>query len=133
MRNPIVVAILLAAACADQPDLEQQAAPDTTAESVAAASPQAASTITVTVTDTAIQLSRDSMTVADSARISFSIQNRGSTTKEIAIEGGSLGRWATTPVRAGESVLLSVVMPRGQYQVTGAAGGTERAATFTVK
>jgi hypothetical protein len=124
MRNTIVVALLLAAACSDQPQQQGQQSPppDTAGGRPDLARPDVGKTVAIVVTDTAIQSSHDSIQAVGTGQMSFSVSNQGTATAEVAIEGGDLGRWTSTPVGPGKAVLMSMLMGPGTYEVVWKAG-----------
>lgn len=133
MRNPIFIALLVAlGACSDQPQAQQGPPPDTAGGKPDLARPEVGASIGVVVSDTGITSTHDSIQAVGTGQTSFSVSNQGTTTAEVAIEGGDLGRWTSTPVPPGQAVLMSMLMSRGSYEIVWKAGGKTLRKTIRV-
>lgn len=79
--------------------------------------------VQVTVTDSAIQLSSDAVQSADSGSVSFAVQNNSQGTNELTVRGNAQGEWKSGPIAPGSSVLMSLLLTPGSYELVWPAGG----------
>ena len=118
MRNSILIALVIgAAACGDQPQVQQGPPPDTAGGKPDLSHPEVGNTIAVVVTDSAITSSHDSIQAVGTGQASFSVQNKGTASGVVTIEGGELGKWTSTPIPPGQAVLMSMLLGRGTYEI----------------
>ena len=125
MRNSIIIALVLAAACGDKPEAQQGPAPDTAGGRPDLSTPQVGAQVAVMITDTEITTNPDSIQMVGTGQTTFSMQNKGTSSGEVAIEGGPLGRWSSTPIPPGQAILMSQLMGRGEYEIVWPGGGKE--------
>lgn len=119
MRQAIVIVLLLsAAACGDKgQQTEAGPPPDTAGGKPDLSHPDVGARVLVTMSDSAIKLSHDSVDAVGTGQITFAVENKGAGTTVLEIDGGDSGKWTTTPIPGGQTVLMSMLMDRGSYQL----------------
>jgi hypothetical protein len=133
MRNTIIVALLIAGACADQPEPATEGPPpDTAGGRPDLSHPQVGATVAVTITDSGLQLSDSSIQSVGTGQVSFSVQNKGTATDALTINGGRHGTWKSTPIPPGQAVLMSMLMNRGEYELIWPGQGKQQKLTITI-
>lgn len=119
MRNTVIFALVVAlAGCGDSaPKGTQGPPPDTSGGRPDLSHPEVGPRVIVTMSDSAIKLSHDTVTSVGTGQITFAVENKGAGTKVLEIDGGESGKWTTTPIPDNQTVLMSMLMNRGSYQL----------------
>ena len=132
MRKTVFIALVMGvAACGDSaPKATQGPPPDTAGGKPDLSHPEVGPRVIVTMSDSAIKLSHDTVTSVGTGQITFAVENKGAGTRVLEIDGGDSGKWTTTPIPDNQTVLMSMLMNRGSYQLyemkPDTAGSTKR-------
>jgi hypothetical protein len=133
MRRILFLLVLAVAACGgDQAGRgEEGPPPDTAGGRPDLSRPDAGLNVAITLADSAITLSHDSVQMVGSGQITFAVQNTGATTANFKIEGDQLGEWSS-PIPAGQTILMSMLLGRGTYQLLWPEDGSGQRKPFVV-
>ena len=117
MRKVMILAALLATACADKEQAAEGPPPDTAGGRADFDHPDVGAKVMVTLSDSGVALSQDSVAMVGSGQITLAIENKAAQTQDLEINGGSAGTWKSTPIPPGQTVLMSMLMARGSYDL----------------
>ena len=110
-----VTAALALAACGEDRD-EESASETTSTGEEAAAEPQGPAVATVNLTESEFSIAPGSLQVTKSGVIEFDVQNKGSVTHALEVEGGDVEE-ETEDIPAGQSASLKVELEPGSYEL----------------
>ncbi len=85
----------------------------------------------VTISDSTINLSEDSAAAVGTGQITFAVVNQSTTTREFKIDGDALGEWSS-PIPAGQTILMSMLLSRGSYDLLWPGDGSGQRKTFKI-
>ncbi len=132
MRNLVFFLILAAAACGDrQYEAEEAPPPDTAGGRPDLSRPDAGPRVLVSLSDSTIELTHDSIQMIGSGQITFAVDNNGTATKTFKLDGGDLGEWSS-PIPAGQTIMMSMLLGRGSYEMLWPEDGDGQKKTFKV-
>jgi hypothetical protein len=132
MRKWIVLVVLTAASCGDkQYEAEESPPPDTAGGRPDLSRPDAGARVLVTLSDTGISFSHDSIPMEGTGQTTFAVVNKDSTTRTFKIDGDKLGEWSS-PIPAGQTIMMSMLLSRGSYEMLWPEDGKGQKKTFRV-
>jgi hypothetical protein len=129
----LIFLLVLAAACGDKPQAAQEGPPpDTAGGRPDLTRPDVGASVMVTLTDTAMVVSHESIELPRTSQMTFAVQNNSSKDGVFKIDGKARGKWSSQ-VPAGQPVLMSMIISRGEYQLLWPEDGSGQRKTLTVK
>lgn len=132
MRTLIFLLVLAVASCGDQGGRGEEAPPpDTAGGRPDLSRPDAGQSVIVTLSDSAVTLSEDSIRMVGTGQTTFAVQNTGGKAGTFKIDGNELGEWSS-PVPPGQSILMSMLLSRGTYELLWPEDGSGRRTQFVV-
>lgn len=124
---------LAAASCGDRGGTAEEAPPpDTAGGKPDLSRPDIAPRVMVTITDTAITLSHDSVEMMGTGQITFAVINNTSADGQFKIEGNDLGEWQSGVIPKGQTVFMAQLLGRGTYEMLWPEDGSKQKKNFRI-
>ena len=133
MRPLLFLLVLAVAACGDRSyEGSEVPPPDTAGGRPDLSRPDAGTRLLVTLTDTAMAFSHDSIQMVGTGQTTFAVENEGTEPKVFKIDGKELGQWTSPPIGPGETIFMSMLLGRGSYEMLWPEDGSGQKRTFKV-